>query len=226
MGYSLASLRLKGLFMGFDPVGIAVAYVCLLFSLCVHEAAHGAMADRCGDPTARLLGRVTLNPLAHIDIIGTVVMPLLILTTGSHFLIGWAKPVPYNPRNLRNMRRDEVLVALAGPGANLLLMIASVFVLRILIMTAGVAVLQNVVGQFAILMVMINLLLMLFNLIPIPPLDGSRVLHYFLPPAGQAVLDRVGIFGIFLVLILFRSVLGGPFSMLRDFVFGLAFLGL
>lgn len=198
----------------FDPVGIAVAYVCLLFSLCVHEAAHGAMADRCGDPTARLLGRVTLNPLAHIDIIGTVVMPLLILTSGNHFLIGWAKPVPYNPRNLRNMRRDEVLVALAGPGANLLLMILSVCIFRILDLTLGSTALGGILLYFASYMVVINCLLMLFNLIPIPPLDGSRVLHYFLPPAGQAALDRIGPFGIVIVMVLFFYVLREPFGWL------------
>ena len=108
--------------MDLSPAALAqmlASYLVLLFSLSFHEAAHALMANRCGDPTARLLGRATLNPLAHIDPIGTVVMPMLMMLSNVPFLIGWAKPVPVNPRNFHNMRRDNALVAAAGPGSNL-----------------------------------------------------------------------------------------------------------
>lgn len=121
--------------MSINPAEILMQYLCLLFALCIHEAAHGWVAERCGDPTARMLGRVTLNPIPHIDVVGTVIMPLAMLLSSSMVsgrvpLLGWAKPVPYNPRNLHNMRRDPVLVALAGPAANLLTAVVTLLVLK------------------------------------------------------------------------------------------------
>jgi Zn-dependent protease len=187
-------------------LAILIPYVCLLFSLCVHEAAHAAMANRCGDPSARLMGRMSLNPIVHIDPIGTVVMPLLMMLTGIPYLIGWAKPVPFNPRNLKNMRRDPVLIAMAGPASNLVLALIFVFVLRLLMMFPASQAL-SVAGELLVYMIMINLLLMLFNLIPVPPLDGHYVLHYFLPPAGQRVLEQIGPFGIIIAIVLARPVL-------------------
>lgn len=188
---------------------IVVPYLCLLFSLCVHEAAHAAMANRCGDPSARLMGRMTLNPVAHIDPIGTVVMPLIMMVSGFPYLFGWAKPVPFNPRNLRNIRRDPVAIAMAGPASNLGLALVFVFLFRILLVSQGILSpeVANMLAAFVIQMIMTNLLLMLFNLIPVPPLDGHYVLHYFLPPAGQRMLEQIGPFGIIIAIIVARPVL-------------------
>ena len=190
-------------------ISIVVPYICLLFSLCVHEAAHAAMANRCGDPAARLMGRMTLNPIAHIDPIGTVVMPLLMMVTGLPYLFGWAKPVPFNPRNLKHIRRDPVLIAMAGPASNLGLALIFVFLVRILLAVQGMlspdsaSMLADFFGQ----MIMINLILMLFNLIPVPPLDGHYVLHYFLPPSGQRFIEQIGPFGIIIAIFVSRPVL-------------------
>ena len=195
-----------------------VQYVCLLFSLCVHEAAHALTANRCGDPTARLMGRATLNPLAHIDPIGTVVMPLLMMTTNIP-LIGWAKPVPFNPRNLHNMRRDPALIALAGPMSNLLLAVTAAVMLRIVVMTTDLApnpslIYANPVSMVLFSLVVINLLLMLFNLIPVPPLDGGHIIYPILPPGGQRVIEQIGPFGILIAFFLANKVLGLPFALL------------
>jgi len=204
----------------------AMSYVCLLFALCVHEASHAAMADRCGDPSARFLGRLSLNPLVHIDLVGTVIIPLVIMFTGSRFLIGWAKPVPVNPRNFRNMRRDQVLVALAGPASNLVLAITVALLLRIVILITGgqIPVALEPVLTFGLMLAFINVVLLVFNLLPIPPLDGSWVLHYFLPPSGQRMLEQIAPFGILLILLVGRKVIIVPLAilwgLLRQFVLG------
>lgn len=185
---------------------IAMQYVCLLFSLCLHEAAHAAMANYCGDPTARMLGRLTLDPTKHADIFGTVVFPLIAMTSGVP-LLGWAKPVPVNPRNLRNYRRDQVLVALAGPGSNVLLALAAVFILRIVFVFAqatGSSAGLEPVAEFLLLLILMNIGLALFNIIPVPPLDGHYLLRYFISPRAAQVLDQMGPLGIVLVFILGR----------------------
>ena len=175
--------------MNIDPSYLVIMYTSLLFSLCVHEAAHAAMGEFCGDDTARLQGRLTLNPLAHIDPLGTVILPLLMISmTG--FLFGWAKPVPFNPRNLHNPRRDTVLIAMAGPASNLLLAFFFIFVARILSMTVGLDAIPDPLFRFLIFIILMNFILLIFNLIPVPPLDGHYLLNYFLPPAGQRVMRR------------------------------------
>jgi Zn-dependent protease len=198
-----------------DVGSIMIQFAVLLFSLSLHEAAHAWMADRLGDYTARYLGRVTLNPLAHIDPIGTVLFPLLQFFT--HLpLIGWARPVPVNASHLRNPRRDQIFISLAGPGSNLLAGMAVFFLLAILKLTSGKAsgmiaqmILQRgIPHQKSILAplmgmlffaVIINLALALFNLIPIPPLDGHWILYGLLPLDAARMVESMSSYG-FLVL--------------------------
>jgi Zn-dependent protease len=149
----------------------------LILSLSFHEAAHAWAANRLGDPTARQLGRLTLNPLAHIDWIGTVVFPLIAFLSGVP-LIGWAKPVPVDARNLQHPRRDFALVALAGPVSNLFLATLFAIAFEILAKTTGYV---NSGGQILMLAIMLNVLLAVFNLFPVPPLDGGNVLMGIVP---------------------------------------------
>jgi len=161
--------------------------IVLIFSIMIHEIAHGAMALRLGDDTAQRLGRLTLNPLKHIDPVGSIVLPLILLIFRSPFLIGWAKPVPYNPNRLRDPRTGAALIALAGPASNIVIAIFFGLLLRLSILPEAAAILM-----FSI--VYINLLLAIFNMIPIPPLDGSKLLFYFLPQNYQlqATLETYG----------------------------------
>lgn len=153
-----------------DPTTIAVFIFILLFSVIFHEVAHGLMADRLGDPTARYAGRLTLNPIPHIDLFGSILLPVFLLLIHSPILFGAAKPVPVDYRNLRNLKWDMILVSLAGPATNFLLAIIAAIVFRL---TPGLSVMgQNLLLQT----ITLNLVLGLFNLIPIPPLDGSKVL--------------------------------------------------
>ena len=182
----------------------ALKFVILFPSIILHEVAHGYAAYRLGDPTAKDAGRLTLNPLKHIDPVGTVILPvLLILTTGG--FIGWAKPVPFNPMYFKNRRMGELLTGIAGPITNLV--IAAVFGLALRFMPipeTGV-----IIGQFTsvfsvfVYIAWANLALMFFNLVPIPPLDGSRVLQHFLPDAvrrGYQSMERYGFMILFGVL--------------------------
>jgi Zn-dependent protease len=198
-----------------DVGSIMIQFAVLLFSLSLHEAAHAWMADRLGDYTARYLGRVTLNPLAHIDPIGTVLFPLLQFFT--HLpLIGWARPVPVNASHLRNPRRDQIFISLAGPGSNLLAGMAVFFLLAILKLTSGKA--SGMIAQMILQMgiphqksilaplmgmlffaLIINLALALFNLIPIPPLDGHWILYGLLPLDAARMVESMSSYG-FLVL--------------------------
>jgi len=188
---------------------LAVIALPVLFTITAHEAAHGWMASRLGDGTARMLGRVTLNPLKHIDLLGTLIVPLItFLLTG--FLFGWAKPVPINGRNLRQERRDLALVALAGPGANLLMA-----VLWGLVVHLGLA-LPDTFRWLALPLiymgatgVFINVLLMVLSLFPLVPLDGGRVLNALLPPAWSAGFSRLEPYGLILLLVLLVTGLLG-----------------
>ncbi len=151
-----------------------ISFLILIFSIILHEIAHGYMANYLGDPTARLQGRLTLNPLKHIDPIGSIVVP--IITSLSGFTFGWAKPVEYNPYNLKNRRLGELLIALAGPGSNLIIALVFGTIIRYTFVNSG----PSPFIEMSIYIVMINLVLAIFNLIPLPPLDGSKVLFYFL----------------------------------------------
>ena len=166
--------------MNIDPIAVAVSFGVLLLSLTIHEAAHAWTADKLGDPTARALGRVSLNPLVHIDWIGTVLLP--IIAAVSHLpLIGWAKPVPVMLRNLRHPRRDFMLVAAAGPISNLLQAVVAAVLLR-LVWNPALGNEPGLAATVLFLAVQINLLLAFFNLIPVPPLDGGNVMLGLLPP--------------------------------------------
>ncbi len=193
--------------MEFPFAFIIIQYLCLLFSLSVHEAAHAKTADACGDPSAQLLGRVSLNPVVHADPIGTVVMPLIMMVFQFPFLFGWAKPVPFNPVNLKNIRRDPVLIAIAGPASNIAIAVVATVLLRIALTITG-GDLSPEVGTVVFYLVMINLVLFFFNLIPVPPLDGHHVLYYFLPPDGQKMLEQIGPFGIIIAIVVARPLFG------------------
>lgn len=179
---------------------ILIPYLALLLiSIMVHEVAHGFVAERLGDPTARLAGRLTLNPLAHIDPIGTVLLPLVLVLSGSGFLFGWAKPVPIQPRNFADPRFDEAKVALAGPASNLGVALLAALLIRLA--PAG-----GLIGTVLVATVHLNLVLMLFNLIPIPPLDGSKLLALFLPDTVAEALERVNpLVVLFVLLVVLQS---------------------
>jgi Zn-dependent protease len=184
-----------------DIARVFIAFVVLLFSLTVHESAHAWTADRLGDPTARLLGRVSLNPIVHADPIGTVLFPLLALIGGVP-LIGWAKPVPVHTSRLRRPRRDYVLVAAAGPISNVLVAVAASLTLAALPVSPVRLGEPNVSAPVAVLLSMaiqINVLLAVFNMIPIPPLDGGNVLSGLLPRSLGAWFDQLRPYGFLLL---------------------------
>jgi Zn-dependent protease len=215
--------------MDIDFGYILMAYFSLLFSLCVHEAAHAAMANWCGDPSARLLGRMTIDPRKHIDPLGTVILPLIMMTTGAQFLFGWAKPVPFNPRNLNNYRRDPVLIALAGPLSNVAMALTSVVLLRVTLMLVAQGIGGPVMGaivQIWVVMIGINVMLALFNMIPLPPLDGHHVLYYFLPQQGKEFLTRMGPMGIIIAIIFIVPKLSTPLGFVIDLLLNIASMGL
>jgi Zn-dependent protease len=177
-----------------DFVEIGLSLAVLLVSLTVHEAAHAWAANQLGDPTARILGRLTLNPVAHIDPIGTLLFPLLAITTGLP-LIGWAKPVPVDFRNLKSPRRDFAVVAAAGPVSNVILAVIGAVVFASLTVASPSELLLGLVFSF----VSLNVLLAVFNMLPIPPLDGGNVLIGVLPASSAGLVERLRPFG-FIVL--------------------------
>ncbi len=202
---------------------IAIIAMPLLFAITLHEAAHGWLANKLGDKTALMLGRVTLNPVKHIDLFGTIILPLLMMVLSNFsFLFGWAKPVPVNWNNLNKPRRDMALVALAGPGANFIMALMWAGVTKVALLAAPhnpslltTAEFFILAGQYGIL---INLLLMILNLIPIPPLDGSRLASALLPPDIARKYELIEPYGVWILLavifIFGRHILGPPVSLL------------
>ncbi len=187
-------------------ISLVFQFVILIISVIFHEIAHGYVAARFGDPTARMAGRLTLNPIPHIDPIGSVLLPAVFLLTGSSVFIGWAKPVPVNSRYFKRPVVDMMWVALAGPLTNLTIAFVASLILKALY--AGIPLgAVSVVGIGLILTIQLNIVLAVFNLCPIPPLDGSRIIAPFLPEAWRHAMDKMEPYGILIV-------------------FGLAYLGL
>lgn len=216
--------------MNLQQVDMLFQLIVFLFAISIHESAHAWMASRRGDPTARMLGRVTLNPIKHIDPVGTVLLPVIAMLT--HLpVIGWAKPTPVDPRNFKNPVLDDILTSVVGPISNFLVASAAVLALIFvalssqlgasivhlipLVYPSHLAVLANQTDSFLMpisvlfyeLMV-INVILGVFNLIPVPPLDGSHVLRHFLSPAVLRVYDTVGVFALMALVFLGGGLLG------------------
>jgi Zn-dependent protease len=202
---------------------VALVAVPVVFAITLHEAAHGYVARLFGDQTAWMLGRVTLNPLKHIDLVGTILVPGVLLLTGAPFLFGWAKPVPVNFGNLRQPKRDMIWVAGAGPAANFVM--ALLWVLLLGTAAPGGLLASNGLQQMAQYGIMINLVLMALNLLPIPPLDGGRIAVGLLPGRASHALARLEPYGFFVILLLLMipgalnsllsPIIGAALSLLR-----------
>ncbi len=180
--------------------------IAFLFAISFHEAAHAWTADRCGDPTAKMLGRVTLNPLRHIDPFGTIVIPIIGMLSGIGF-IGWARPTPVDPRNLRRPVRDDILVSVAGPASNVILILFFGSILKVCSLYMNAHQLHTLSATAEPLIVLLflsvemNVVLAIFNMIPVPPLDGSHVIRHFLKGGALRVYDAIGVYGLMLLFI-------------------------
>jgi Zn-dependent protease len=216
--------------MTLQHVDILFQLIVFLFAISVHESAHAWMANRCGDPTARMLGRISLNPIKHIDVFGTVLLPLICVIT--HIpVLGWAKPTPVDPRNFRNPVRDDILTAVVGPTSNFIVAAGATLVLLAVKLSSPFGA-QTVYGvmfgmispqsnsvliPFCFLvyeLLVINVVLAVFNLIPVPPLDGSHVLRHFMPESARRTYDMLGWFGLLALVYFGGGILSriiGPF---------------
>ena len=217
-------------------VEILYQMIAFLFAISVHESAHAWTASRCGDPTARMLGRVSLNPIRHIDPIGTILLPIVAAVSG-FTVLGWAKPTPVDPRNFRNPLLDDILTSVAGPVSNFIVATGAVLLLWIISFTsvtgrsiihglgpadAGLAtsVLEPTV-QLALSFIEINVVLAVFNLIPVPPLDGSHVIRHFLSDSVRRVYDSIGIFGLLALVYLGKPLLRALITPFLNFYFSM-----
>jgi Zn-dependent protease len=212
---------------------IAVWALPVLFAVVLHEVAHGWVANRLGDPTAARMGRLTLNPIAHIDLFGSILIPLLLIISNAPFLFGYAKPVPVNFGNLRHPKRDMIWVAAAGPITNLLLALGAIVFLKALVPLFGASgqasSFVDFVAPVALMArnaVIINVVLAVFNAVPLPPLDGGRVLVGLLPEPHSSALARIEPFGFLILLVLLMThamekVVGPLMGFLLSLYFGL-----
>jgi Zn-dependent protease len=201
---------------------ISISVIPILLAVILHEVSHGWVADRLGDSTARYSGRLTLNPAAHIDLFGTIILPLvLLLTTRGRFVFGYAKPVPINPYNLRHPRRDMIWVSLSGILTNLALAAVSAMLFRIVASASPGS--WSLIATPLVMMLWesarINIILAVFNAIPIPPLDGSRVLAHLLPPEQAAVFSKLEPYGfIIILLVVFTGIIDFIWPIIRFFM--------
>ena len=197
----------------------------VLFAITVHEVAHGFIAERLGDPTARMLGRITLNPIKHIDPLGTILVPLMGYVLGG-FIIGWAKPVPIGVQNFKHKKRDMAIVSLAGPGANILMMLLWAGAVKIsFLMAASSPWAAYILQSMGMQGIMINIILAVFNLLPLPPLDGSHVIDCFLSPKASYQYNRLAPYGFWILLgLLFTGVLAHIMTPLMGLMFSLIHL--
>lgn len=205
---------------------IAVWLLPVLFAITIHEVAHGWVARKCGDNTAWMLGRLTLNPLKHIDPVGTILIPGLLLVTGTGFIFGWAKPVPVTFRNLKNPKRDMAIVAAAGPLSNLLMALGWALGIRLGILINQESITLPLV-YMGIAGISINLVLALINLLPIPPLDGSRIVSGILSAKWSWYYNRFEPYGFYLMLFLLATgmlgaILGHPMYIAQLIFFKIA----
>ena len=206
-----------------DPALLVFVIVALILSIVIHEVAHGFAADMLGDPTARLQGRLTLNPLPHIDPMGSVLIPGILVLTGAGILFGWARPVPYNPYNLKNQKWGEAIVAAAGPLTNIAIALFFGLLIRL-----GGGDLPDTFIALAYYVTYLNILLALFNSIPVPPLDGSKIIKALLPFRAalsyqrfEAFMAQSGFLGLIAFLFLFIFIFDEPFFRLLATVMGL-----
>lgn len=191
-----------------------ITVVALIISIILHEMAHGHAANALGDPTARLQGRLSANPLVHIDPLGSIIIPALLIFTHAGIFFGWAKPVPYNPYNLTNQKWGEALVAIAGPAANVLLAV----IFSIIVRSSAFLGLADSFIQISWYIVYINILLAMFNMLPFPPLDGSKILKALLPYSLAMQyqkcirwVEQYGLFLSFALIFVFINFFSGPF---------------
>ena len=195
----------------------------VLFSIILHEVMHGYVAYLLGDDTAKRQGRLTLNPIKHVDPVGTIILPLILILSGSHALFGWAKPVPVNIHRTRNPKQAMGIIALAGPMTNRALAVAALILIRVLGLRndlGGYVMLNRPAGFLTMLLLgllIINIILAVFNLIPIPPLDGGRVLTWLLPDEQARAFARIEPYGMFII---FALVLFNPFGILNTLLTG------
>jgi Zn-dependent protease len=193
-------------------IALLISLPVLVFSIVLHEVAHGWAARWQGDNTAYMLGRLTLNPIPHIDPIGSILVPAILSLMPGGLIFGWAKPVPVNPRNFRNFKRGDIIVSLAGVAVNLLLAIAFIFVMAgsewLIRLAPDMIQSWSILRAMAMYGIQINLVLMLFNLIPIPPLDGSHVFYYLLPVRWAVKYRQIGMRGMVVLMLLLWF--GGP----------------
>ena len=188
---------------------IIIAAVPIIFAITVHEVAHGWVASKLGDPTAKLAGRLTLNPVKHVDLLGTIAVPLIMIAL-TPFAFGWAKPVPVDWRNLRQPRRDMALVAAAGPGANVIMLALWTLLLSALFTADNdISYMSVILVEMAKVGIIINIVLIALNLLPLPPLDGSRIVTSFLSPAAAYKYNLLERWGLpILVVLIFTGILG------------------